>query len=191
MPALASMTDAFVPSHALASSGPLSALLVVVLVPAVWFDVREQRIPNWITAGGLVASLVTRGLLGPESLWLGVLGAGSGFALGILLFASGAMGAGDGKLLTAVGAVLGLDVFLLCLPLVGVFGGLLALAVTVYNGTVIATLLRLRELVFYLLTFGRLGDRRTLTAPGSVSVPYGVAVAAGAATAWLGWGLAL
>jgi hypothetical protein len=41
------------------------------------------------------------------------------------------------------------------------------------------------------VSFGRIGDRRTLSAPGAVSVPYGVAVAAGAVTAWLGWGLAL
>jgi len=41
------------------------------------------------------------------------------------------------------------------------------------------------------VTFGRIGDRRTLSTPGAVTVPYGVAVAAGAVTAWLGWGLAL
>ncbi|MGD2047798.1 MAG: hypothetical protein PVH96_16425, partial [Gemmatimonadota bacterium] len=88
----------------------------------------------------------------------------------------------------AVGGILGLDTFLWCLPLIGAFGGVLAIALTVRNGTLIPTLLRFRELLFYFVSFGRVGDRRTLTTQGSVAVPYGVAVAAGALVAWIGWG---
>lgn len=179
------------PTHAFASSGPLSVVLILVLILAVWFDVREQRIPNWVTAGGLVSALVLRMLIGSEALGAGVLGGALGFSLGILFYAAGAMGAGDGKLLTTVGALLGFDVFVWCLPLIGVFGGLLALAVTIVKGTFIPTIIRFRELLFHFVSFGRLGGRRTLSTPGAVAVPYGVAVAAGAAMAWLGWGVAL
>ena len=179
------------PTHAMTSAAPLSAVLVVVLILSVWFDVTEQRIPNWLTVWGLVSALVMRGIVGPEALWVGLLGGALGFTLGILLFAGGAVGAGDGKLLTTVGAVLGFDTFLLCLPLIGAFGGLLALGVTIQRGTLIATLLRFRELLFYVVSFGRIGERRTLSTPGAVTVPYGLAVAAGAAMAWLGWGLTL
>lgn len=179
------------PTLALAPTTPLSATLIVVLSLAVWFDVSEKRIPNRITVGGLVLSLVFRGIVGPEALWAGMLGGGLGLVLGILLFAVGAMGAGDGKLLAAVGALLGFEAFLRCLPLIGAFGGLLALAATLRGGTIIPTLLRFRELLFYFVTFGRIGERRTLSTPGAVTVPYGVAVAAGAVTAWAGWGLTL
>jgi len=177
------------PISSWAAPGLLTALLVVVLALAVWFDVREQRIPNWITAGGLACALAARILLGPGAVAAGIYGGALGLFLGLLLFASGAMGAGDGKLLATVGCLLGLDLFLRCLPLIGAFGGLLALAVTLRRGTIIPTLLRFRELVFYFVTFGRIGERRTLATPGAVTVPYGVAVAAGAVTAWLGWGL--
>jgi prepilin peptidase CpaA len=169
----------------------LAATLIVVLGLAVWFDVREQRIPNGITVGGLLAFLVGRSILGSGALVAGLMGGAAGLLLGIALFAAGAMGAGDGKLLAAVGAALGFETFLLCLPLIGAFGGLLALMVTTRNGTLFATLLRFRELLFYVVTFGRIGERRTLGMPGAVSVPYGVAVAAGAFTAWLGWGFGL
>jgi prepilin peptidase CpaA len=177
------------PNHSLTASGPLSAVLVVVLVSAVWFDVREERIPNWITAGGLVIALLLRGIIGVDALQSGILGGAVGFSLGILLFAAGVMGAGDGKFLVTVGALLGFEDFLRSLPLIGAFGGLLALVVTLRKGTIIATLLRFRELLFYFVSFGRIGERRTLSTPGAVTVPYGVAVAAGAAMVWLGWGL--
>ena len=173
------------PAHSSVSLEPLSAGLIVVLALAVWFDVREQRIPNWVTVGGVLAALVLRGIVGLEALGAGILGGASGLCLGFLLYAAGAMGAGDGKLLATVGSFLGFGAFLRCLPLIGAFGGLLALAVTVRSGTVIPSLLRCRELLFYLVSFGRIGERRTLATPGAVTVPYGVAVAAGAITAWL------
>lgn len=178
-------------AQTLAASEPLTAVLTVVLVLAVWFDVDRKRIPNWLTVGGVVAALVVRGFMGGEAVWAGLLGGALGFSLGILLFAIGAMGAGDGKLLATVGSFLGFGVFLQALPLIGLVGGLLALAVTARNGTLLPTLLRFRELAVHIVTFGRVGERRTLTMPGAVTVPYGVAVAAGAAWGWLAWGVSL
>ena len=177
------------PTHSTALSAPLSAVLVLVLALSVWFDVRERRIPNWITASGLTVALVSRAFVGLGSVSAGLAGAGLGLALGVAFFAVGAMGAGDGKLLATVGALLGLDTFLWCLPLVGAFGGVLALIVTARAGTLVPTLLRFKDLMLHFVSFGRIGDRRTISQPGAIGVPYGVAVAAGAITAWLGWGL--
>jgi len=177
------------PTYSTATSATLPAILVAILFLAVWFDVSERRIPNWITVGGLLVTLVVRAGIGLDALWTGLLGGGLGLALGLLFFAAGAMGAGDGKFLATLGALLGLETFLWCLPLIGAFGGMLALVVTLRNGTIIPTLLRFRELLFYMVSFGRIGAVRTLSTPGAVTVPYGVAMAAGAVTAWLGWGL--
>jgi prepilin peptidase CpaA len=179
------------PAHSTVASEPLAATLIAVLVLSVWFDVRQGRIPNWLTAGGVAGALILRGFIGVEALWMGLLGGAVGLALGLLLFIAGAMGAGDGKLLAAVGSFLGFGVFVQSLPLIGAVGGLLALAVTVRNGTVIPTLLRFRELLVYCVSFGRIGERRTLTMPGAVTIPYGVAVAAGAALGGLAWGFSL
>jgi prepilin peptidase CpaA len=178
-------------AHSLAAAGPLTAVLTVVLVLAIWFDVSRGRIPNWLTVGGAAAALTVRGFIGLEALWAGLLGGTLGLSLGILLFAVGAMGAGDGKLLATVGSFLGFGVFVQALPLIGVVGGLLALAVTARNGTLLPTLFRFRELVIHIVSFGRVGERRTLAMPGAVTVPYGVAVAAGAAWGWLTWGASL
>lgn len=178
-------------THAMAASGLLTAVLLTVLFLSVWFDMDQERIPNWLTVGGLLGALVLRGIVGSEALWAGIMGSGMGLVLGLLFFALGALGAGDGKLLVAVGALLGIEVFLRSLPLIGGIGGALALVTTLRKGTVIPTLLRFRELLFYFVSFGRLGERRTLSTPGAVTVPYGVAVAAGAAWGWFAWGLSL
>lgn len=178
-------------AQTLAASAPITAVLAAVLVLAVWYDVDRRRIPNWLTVGGAVAALVVRGFIGVGAVWAGLLGGVLGFTLGILLFAIGAMGAGDGKLLATVGSFLGISVFIQALPLIGMVGGLLALVVTARAGTLLPTLLRFRELAVHVVTFGRVGERRTLAMPGAVTIPYGVAVAAGAAWGWLTWGVSL
>ena len=177
--------------HSLTGYGPLTAVLTVVLVLVIWFDMSQKRIPNWLTVGGAMAALALRGFIGVEVLWAGLLGGVLGLALGILLFAAGAMGAGDGKLVATVGSCLGFGVFVQALPVMGVAGGLLALAVTARNGTLLPTFLRFRELLFHIVSFGRIGERRTLAMPGAVTVPYGLAVVAGAAWGWLAWGPSL
>lgn len=178
-------------TQSLAATGPLTAVLAVVLVLAVWFDVSQARLPNWLTVGGVIAALVLRGFIGAEAVWVGLMGATLGLSLGMLLFVTGAMGAGDGKLLAAVGFLLGFEVFVRALPLMGLVGGALALVVTARTGTLIPTLFSMRALLVHGLSFGRLGESRTITMPGAITVPYGVAVAAGAAWGCLAWGLSL
>lgn len=178
-------------SLSLPAPGPLTAFLAVVLVLATGWDVSQKRIPNWLTVGGTMAALLTRGFMGFEALGAGLLGCVAGLSLGILLFAIGAMGAGDGKLLATVGAFLGLEGFLQALPLIGLAGGLLALAVTARNGTLVPTFLRLQELLLHVVSFGRIGERRTLAMAGAVTVPYGAAVAAGVVWALVAAGVSV
>jgi prepilin peptidase CpaA len=151
----------------------------------VVYDLRERRIPNALTLGGLSAALCLRLAMEPASVWAGVLGAGLGFAVALPLFAIGAFGAGDGKLLVAVGAFLGLDGLPAAILATGIFGGLLSLVSLWRRGVLLPVLLHVRDLALFWVTLGRLGKRRTLeTSSGDSAVPYGVAIAAGAALIW-------
>jgi prepilin peptidase CpaA len=83
-------------------------LLCAVLTAAVYSDVRSHRIPNTLSLLGLVAGLALQFLgHGLSGMAAGLLGAGVGLGCFAPFYLLRAMGAGDLKLLAAVGAFLG------------------------------------------------------------------------------------
>lgn len=85
--------------------------LVLPLLFALWMawhDARTNRIPNYLTLGGVLAGLGYQlGSHGWTGLADGFLGMCLGFALLILFYWKGGLGAGDVKALAALGAWLG------------------------------------------------------------------------------------
>lgn len=163
----------------------MELVFAFVLSVSMVYDLRERKIPNALTMGGLAAALCLRLAMEPASVWAGVLGAGLGLLVALPLFALGAFGAGDGKLLIAVGAFLGLDGLPAAILATGVFGGLLSLVSLGRRGVLLPALIQVRDLALFWITLGRVGRRRTLaTSSGDSAVPYGVAIAAGAAVIW-------
>lgn len=161
-----------------------TSVFIALLVLAAGIDVRTGRIPNKLTAAGLVAAFLLLAPGGPAALWSGVGGAALAFALAFPLFAVRAMGGGDVKLLTVAGAFLGTGRVVPALLITAVAGGVLALAEAARRGVLVTVLFRTRELVGHWTSLGREGARITLASPGAVTVPYGVAIAAGSLAAW-------
>lgn len=107
---------------------PWCVVIVVTLVAAVW-DVWTHRIPNWLTGGCLLAGLVYASLqAGPRGAADAVAGAALALLPFLLLFAFAGGGAGDAKLMAAVGAW------------VGVIGGLVVVAMVLIAGGVLAVI---------------------------------------------------
>ena len=85
-----------------------STLLCAILAVAVYTDIRTHRISNTLSLLGLVAGLALQFLgHGLQGVTSGLLGAGVGLGCFAPFYLLRAMGAGDVKLLAAVGAVLG------------------------------------------------------------------------------------
>lgn len=87
---------------------PILGWAAAFLFIAVERDVHCQRIPNWLTFPACAAALLYGAFLGgPEGALDATLGAGAAFALLVLPYATGALGAGDVKAAMALGAAFG------------------------------------------------------------------------------------
>lgn len=161
----------------------LAALTLVALSASS--DLKSRRIPNVYTVTGVVVALVLRAALGWDPLLDGLNGAGIGFLIAFPFFALGAFGGGDTKLVVAVGAFLGVDDLFVALLATGVAGGIMALIDAGRRGVLPLVLLNTSSLLVRLFSLGRLGSRQKLEGPGAISIPYGVAIAAGTASAVL------
>lgn len=158
---------------------PLGVLLSIGAIS----DIAKRRIPNWVTGAvavlGLAAELVDRGA------WAAASGVGAAVLTVALLYRpwmAGGIGGGDVKLAAAVAIWVGLNGMIRYALAVAALGGVVAL--------VMFFLMRksIRQEVKTNLTLAAL--QQTLPtvearAPGRVSVPYGLAIAAGAAIALL------
>ena len=109
---------------------PLAALLLL----AAGIDLRERRIPNWLTASIAIGGLL-RGFMAHSGITPGMslLGFGAGFALPLVLFMLNAVGGGDVKLLAAVGAWIGPVNILIVFVLKDVVGLVIVLAQAVWQ----------------------------------------------------------
>src|SRR5262249_44988714 len=87
----------------------VEVILLTLVLGAAVYDVRYRRIPNWITASGVLAGLLLNAFLDPtwSGLLFGLKGMALGFGIYFALYALHAMGAGDVKLMAAVGALVG------------------------------------------------------------------------------------
>ena len=163
------------------SSAAFAALATGVLAATV-IDLRSRRIPNALTAtmSGIGVGLAATGVSG-VSLGAAMLGFVIGFALMLPGHALGATGAGDVKLMAAVGAILGPANVVTAFLLTAIAGGILALAVATRRRRLAATFAGTGRLIA-----GPAGARREIETAGKASrFAYGPAIAVGSILAAL------
>ncbi|MGH9744860.1 MAG: A24 family peptidase [Candidatus Acidiferrales bacterium] len=146
---------------------------------AGWMDWRTRRIPNWLTMTGLCVGIAANAVLAG---WHGTARAleGAGLAMVLLLpfVLLRALGAGDWKLMAAVGAFLGPKLFLAVLVVSIFVAGAMGMLQMMRAHRVIGTLKNMWVLVQGFLTFGlRANPEISLDNPGLLKLPFGVAVA--------------
>ena len=161
------------------SEAPIWPFALAVTLYAGWFDWRTRRIPNWLTVPGLCFGIAVNGALGG---WHGVLLSleGAGLALGLLLHLvlMRALGAGDWKLMGAVGALLGPRPFLFLLVVAILVAGAMGAVQVIRAQRIVATLRNMWVLVQGFFTFGlRVNPEISLDNESLMKVPFGVAVA--------------
>lgn len=155
---------------------------------ACGWDLRTRRIPQVLTLGGAAAGLAFHLLTGG---WPGGLASAAGWLVGIAIFlapfALGGLGAGDVKLLGALGAWLGPTGVIWLALYTGVAGGVMALAVALSRGYLSEAVTNVYALVVHWSANGpRPLERLTLEHGRGPRLAYAVPILAGTvATVWL------
>ena len=154
-------------------------LLVPMAVLIIYYDVRYRRIPNYLVLATLISGLIINIIFGGLS---GALSSLGGCVLAfILMFALhvfGAMGAGDVKLFSALGAVTGAALVIPTFLVVVLTGGVLAVVSILRNGAVVTTMHRVLQIFVGLLPGWQL-PRFAVPTDRRKTIPYGVAITIG------------
>ena len=155
----------------------LYILLPPLFIIAGYTEMKQRRIPNWLTLSGMLIALWGALLIGGGG---GLKQAALGLAIGggaFLPFClAGALGGGDLKLMAAVGAVLGYPLVLWALHYTVLAGGVLAIVYLLWTGQLLAYLVRMCRW---------LAGKREAAGEGlskRPTLPFGLAIAAG--TVW-------
>jgi prepilin peptidase CpaA len=148
---------------------------------AAWTDWRTRRIPNWLTVSGFALGIVLHSwITGWRGTLVAIEAAGLGLVILLPLVLMRALGAGDWKLMGALGAITGPQIFLRVL-LASIFvSGLMAVVLMIRTKRVKSTLHNLAVLVHGFFTFGlRPSPVISLDNPTLLKLPFGVATAIG------------
>ena len=165
-------------------TNPGTGMLILLLLAAAVIDWRTHRIPNWLTVAGMAYGLVFNATHS-TSISAGLIHGASGLAVGLALLLPlwllRVLGAGDVKLMAAVGAFLGPAAVVTSAVWVFVAGGVLAVATSAFRGSLRSLFANLRFIAFsVLIPAGMRGRAAAIrSAPTLGRMPYGLAICGG------------
>lgn len=112
-----------------------TVLLILVILVGALLDFQHHRLPNWLTFGALLLGVTLHYLYVPSPEWAtGLKGAAVGLAVLLPFYLTGGMGAGDVKLMAAVGSFIGPSAALVAACFSLLVGGCVALYMILRSG---------------------------------------------------------
>ncbi len=158
---------------------PILFLIVILPIAAV-YDLRFQKIPNWLTfptmAAGLIFYTYTAGLKG---LIFSVEGLLLGMAFFIVFYICAGVGAGDVKLMGAVGSVLGMKGVFAAFLGTALVGGAYAIILLTLHGLLKETVKRYGGILKVFLFTGKFVSLPPDAGTKRPVLNYGIAIAFG------------
>jgi prepilin peptidase CpaA len=111
------------------------AILIPGILLASWIDYAQRRVPNWLNALLIVLGFIVQGVyFGTAGVTAGLWGLLTGFGLLIVPWLMHGMGAGDVKLMAAIGVWLGPMMTFYSFVLGAMLGGIAAVAMILSTG---------------------------------------------------------
>lgn len=130
----------------------LDLTLLSLVITAGAIDLKTRRIPNRLVLVGLCLGIAMNSFLFEwGGLRQSLAGAGVAFAIYFVFYLLRAMGAGDVKLMTAIGALSGPRVWMMIFFFTAIAGGVIALVLLVAKGRLKKTLFNVSVMLHQLM----------------------------------------
>jgi prepilin peptidase CpaA len=158
-------------------------LLATLVLLAAGFDIRFRRIPNWLVLTGILLGLVLNTFLfGSAGALAAFLGGGLAMLVYFPVFALRGIGAGDVKLMMAVGFIVGPANWLIIFCITIVLGAAFAILYLLRTGMLMHTLWNVMFILGRLIRIqAPYRDRPDLdiSNPRAMTMPHGATIAIG------------
>jgi prepilin peptidase CpaA len=155
-------------------------LIITILAIASLTDLFYKRIPNWLTLSSLICGiffqLFFRGFAG---FFISLQGIVIGFALTFIIYLVGGLGAGDVKLMSALGAFLGPKEIFLVFIFSSLLSGVYALILLASHGFILNTIKRYFKMFKTLIFTLQLVYIPPLSAEKRLGLRFGIMIALG------------
>lgn len=161
----------------------LAMILAALVMTAALFDLRSRRIPNWLSLSGVLAGIALNTFLfelaGFEKALAGM---ATAFGVYFVLYLARAMGAGDVKLMAAVGAFVGPSNWLVIFLITALVGGVIALCFLAWRKRLKKTLENVAFILAEMMHFrapyvGR--EELSVKSQKAVTLPHGAVIGLG------------
>ncbi|MEA3321956.1 MAG: prepilin peptidase [Bacillota bacterium] len=163
----------------------INVVLFIVLGISVVTDLRKRKIFNVITLPAILFGLIYNTYqAGLEGLYFSSIGLLIGFFLLFIPFVLGGMGAGDVKLLAAIGAMIGGELVFQSFLYTALIGGIFAMVILLKNNRLLFFIKNTFFSVFY-----KQSMKIDLEVKSKYSIPYGVPIALGVVSLYCFGGL--
>lgn len=163
----------------------LKLLLIGIVLAAAYFDLRVRRIPNALNLAGIVAGLTFHtAFAGWSGIGLAIGGLLAALCVYIPLYALKGMGAGDVKLMAAVGAIVGPGNWLNIFLVTALIGGLAGITLVLLRRKTGQTFFNLSVIIGQLLKGRAPSDQDSslsIHSEKSLKLPHGAVIAAAVA----------
>lgn len=173
----------------------IKSIMIVVLVSiASYTDYKDRLIKNNLTFTFIILGILVNTIANPPQGFLtGVSGLIAGFVALFLPYLMNAMGAGDLKLMAAIGAITNPTIVLYVTVITTIVGGVMIVIVRIKQKQMLSTLKRMGMLILYglftvlsklsphpKLVYYREMNQLIMTDDRIDYIPYGIAIAGGA-----------
>ena len=152
--------------------------IFTILIIASINDLFYKRIPNWLTypslIGGILFQSISRGF---DGAFFSLLGIGLGFGLTFFIHLAGGFGAGDVKLVAAIGSFVGPKEIFIIFIFSSLLSGIWAIILLAIHGFILHTLKRYYNILITLFFTRRLIYIPPLSGEKKLRIRFGIMVA--------------